>query len=73
MKENFETKTAKIKAFLLAGNVITSWDAIAKFNCTRLSSVIYNLKNDYGMNIETQMIYEDGKRYAKYYLKTEEE
>jgi hypothetical protein len=30
------------------------------------------LKNDYGMDIETEMVYEDKKRYAKYYLKKEE-
>ena len=69
MKENFKTKTAKIKAFLLAGNVITSWDAITKFNCTRLSAVIFNLKNIHGMNIESQRIYIEGTNYTRYWLK----
>lgn len=72
MKENFETKTAKVKAYLLAGNTITSWDAINKFNCTRLSAVIFNLKNIHGMNIESERIYEDGVNYSKYWLKKEE-
>lgn len=72
MKENFETKTAKIKAYLLAGNVITSWDAITKFNCTRLSAVIYNLKYVHGMDIESERIYVEGTNYSRYWLKKEE-
>ena len=42
------------------------------FGAFRLSAHIYVLKNDYDMPIETEMVYEDGKRYAKYYLKKEE-
>ena len=71
MKENFETKTAKIKAYLLAGNEITSWKAIELFACTRLSAVIFNLKNIHGMDIESERIYEDGVNYSKYWLKKE--
>ena len=40
------------------------------FGAFRLSAVIYVLKNDYDMDIVTEMVYEDdGKKYAKYYLK----
>lgn len=43
------------------------------FGAFRLSAIIYVLKNDYDMPIETEMVYEEGgKRYAKYYLKKEE-
>ncbi len=72
MKENFETKIAKIKAYLLAGNVITSWDAITKFNCTRLSAVIFELKNRHGLNIESERIYVEDTNYSRYWLKKEE-
>jgi hypothetical protein len=73
MKEDFETKTAKIKAYLLAGNTITSWDAITKFNCTRLSAVIFNLKNIHGMNIDSVRFYEDKTNYTMYWLHKDDE
>lgn len=72
MKENLETKTAKIKLYLLSGNSITSWDAITKFYCTRLSAVIYNLKHIHGLDIDSERIYEDGVNYSRYWLKKEE-
>ena len=38
------TKTEKIKRHFQAGNSLTSWEAIEKFNCTRLAAVVCNLK-----------------------------
>ena len=70
--ERKETQRKQIREYLLAGNTITALEALNLFGAFRLSAHIFVLKNDYGMNIETQMIYEDGKRYAKYYLKKEE-
>lgn len=68
-----ETQRKQIREYLLAGNTITALEALNLFGAFRLSAHIFVLKNDYGMNIETQMIYEDnGKRYAMYYLKEEE-
>lgn len=68
-----ETQRKQIKDWLLAGNTITALEALNMFGAFRLSAHIFVLKNDYGMDIETQMIYEDnGKRYAMYYLKEEE-
>jgi hypothetical protein len=67
-----ETQRKQIKDYLLAGNTITALDALRLFNSFRLSAHIFVLKNDYGMDIETEMVYEDKKRYAKYYLKKEE-
>ncbi len=69
----FYTKIAKVREFLLQGNTITSWRAIELFRCTRLSAVVFNLINDYGMPIESKMVYEDdGVKYAKYWLKAED-
>lgn len=51
MSKNLETKIGKVRAFLEDGNTITSWKAIELFHCTRLSAVIYALRNDYGMAI----------------------
>lgn len=70
--ERTETQRKQIMDYLLAGNTITALDALRLFNSFRLSAHIFALKNDYGMDIETEMVYEDKKRYAKYYLKKEE-
>lgn len=67
-----ETQRKQIREYLLAGNTITAIEALRLFGSFRLSAHIFVLKNDYGMDIETEMVYEDKKRYAKYYLKKEE-
>lgn len=68
--ERMESQRKAIQNWLLAGKTITPIEALNMFGAFRLSAVIYVLKNDYDMNIVTEMVYEDdGKRYAKYYLK----
>lgn len=71
METKFDTQRAKVKAYLESGKSITSWEAIEMFHCTRLSAVIFSLKNDYGMNIVAEMVSGDGVRYAKYFLKAD--
>ena len=66
-------KTQAIKNHLIEKGSITSWDAIQLYRATRLSGIIYNLR-ELGMNIETIMLREkteDGYSmpYAKYVLK----
>ena len=68
MSKNLETKIGKVRAFLEDGNSITSWKAIELFRCTRLSAVIYALRNDYGMAIADKRIYEEDTNYSKYWL-----
>lgn len=69
MSKNLETKIGKVRAFLEEGNTLTSWKAIELFKYTRLSDGIYRLINDYGLPIESKMVYEDdGVKYAKYWL-----
>ena len=46
------TKTEKVKNHLLENKKITSWEAIQLYKATRLSAIIFNLR-DRGMNIET--------------------
>ena len=72
MKENFETKKGKVKAWLLSGKTITSWEAIEMFKCTRLSAVIKDLEDRDGLEIDRVRIYEDGTNYTMYWLKKEE-
>lgn len=68
--ERQESQRIQIQKWLNEGRFITPIMALQMFGCFRLSAIIYILKYDYGMNIETEMVYEDGgKRYAKYYLK----
>lgn len=68
--ERMESQRKSVQNWLLAGHTITPIEALNMFGAFRLSSIIFVLKNDYDMDIETEMVYEDdGKRYAKYYLK----
>ena len=66
------TKTQKVLDYLLSGKSITSWDAIQKFRATRLSAIIFNLKEK-GYPIKSSMVYDidkDGNpvKYAKYWM-----
>lgn len=71
MSKNLETKIGKVRAFLEEGNTLTSWKAIELFRCTRLSAVIYALRNDYGMAIADKRIFEEDTNYSKYWLTSE--
>lgn len=62
-----EKKIKKVENHLLTYGKITSWECITKYRYTRLSDAIYKLKKK-GMNIETEMRYKDGERYAIYHL-----
>jgi hypothetical protein len=71
--ERKESQRRSIQTWLLNGHSLTPIEALNMFGAFRLSAVIYVLKNDYDMPIETEIVYEEGgKRYAKYYLKKEE-
>ena len=69
------TKKQKVLDYLLAGKSITSWEAIQKFRATRLSAIIFDLK-EHGYPIASSMVYDtdaDGNpvKYAKYWMKKE--
>ena len=69
MSKNLDTKIGKVRAFLEEGNTITSWDAIHMFDYTRLAAGVAYLRDEYGLPIESKMVYEeDGVKYAKYWL-----
>ena len=55
---------------LRRGRVITPLDALHEFNSLRLGSIIYDLRQE-GFDIGTE-INQQGKHYAKYYLKPKE-
>jgi hypothetical protein len=62
----FENKTQSVKNHLILNGSITSWEAINMYKATRLSAIIYNLR-DIGMNITSIPMKDDkGTRWAKY-------
>lgn len=69
MIKNCNSQTDQILNYLQAGNVLTSLEALRKFNCLRLGARIYDLRQQ-GYVINSLMIKDDksGKRYARYSL-----
>lgn len=68
-------KTKAVEEYLGKNKSITSWDAIMKFRATRLSAIIFNLRQR-GWNISSaDRTTIDGTRYVEYILisKPEEE
>jgi len=62
------TQCAQIKEWLMAGNKLTSLDALNMFGCMRLASRIHDLR-ERGMNIVKQRIQTaSGKYVAQYSL-----
>lgn len=64
-----DSQSMKVLRYLERGNKITSYEAFVKFNITRLSAVIWILRND-GYKIESRMVNNgDGRtNYAEYWL-----
>jgi hypothetical protein len=48
-----ETKIKQVHEHLLKYGEIDTWTAIQKYGATRLSAIIYRLRNEYDMKIET--------------------
>ena len=72
MATKIESQNKQIKAWLESGKSLTPLDALALCNSSRLGARVFDLKNDYGMNIKTEMVEENGKRFARYSLAREE-
>lgn len=73
MASKIESQNKQIKAWLESGKSISPLEALVMFNSFRLGARVFDLKNDYGMNIKTEMVAENGKRFARYSLAKEEE
>ena len=72
MATKVESQNKQIKAWLESGKSLSPLEALNLFGSFRLGARIFNLKNDYGMNIKTEMVEENGKRYARYSLVKED-
>ena len=73
MATKIESQNKQIKAWLESGKSLTPLDALALFNSFRLGARVFDLKDEYGMNIKTGMVKENGKRFERYSLVREEE
>ena len=62
------TQLEQVKLHLEECNTITSWEAIQKYHITRLAAVIYILRNDYKMQINSDWGTNDGKKWVEYKL-----
>lgn len=62
-----ESQLSKIRSTLISGQKITPIDALVNFGCFRLSARIADLRDE-GMNIHTEMVEDNGKRFAQYSL-----
>lgn len=68
------THTDRIEQYIKEHGSITSWEAIKEFGITRLSAVIYNLRYERNLDIETRYEtmknrYGDKVTFARYVYK----
>jgi len=61
------SQTQAIKQHLESGQAITPLEALQQYGCLRLAARISDLR-DQGMNIRTDIIELNDKRFAKYTL-----
>ena len=59
------TKINLVANHLITNRKITSWEAIERYHATRLADIIYVLKSE-GWDIMTEMVKQDGVRFAVY-------
>jgi len=62
-----ESQNKLIRKHLEDGIAISPMDALQLYDCFRLSARIYDLKRQ-GMPIVSEMVYQDRKHYARYWL-----
>lgn len=68
-----QSQNARILAYMQKGGRITSLEALARFNCLRLSARIKDLR-DKGYRVCSQMIkLKNGKRVKQYFMEVEHE
>lgn len=61
-----DTQLQTVLAYLKEHKNITSWQAITEFRITRLSAIIYVLRDE-GYNIATRMVSKGKTRWANYH------
>ncbi|TEW87502.1 helix-turn-helix domain-containing protein [Psychrobacter sp. 230] len=66
-----KTQNDIIKAHLLAGKCISTWQAYKQYNITCLAQRIHELRNA-GLLIKSKIVVRDGKRFSNYWLDSED-
>lgn len=64
--QSFENKTNSVLKHLQENKSITSWEAITLYKATRLSAIIFILK-ERGHSITTEMVYDGRTRFGVYH------
>lgn len=62
-----EAQCKLVEKDLKAGKKVSTWQAIKDHKITRISARVWDLRQA-GMNIITNMVEKEGKRYAEYKL-----
>ena len=65
MKQD-NTQLIEVMKHLMKHESITSWDAIENYRITRLSAIIFTLRKEYAMNIDSHWKTGNGKRWTEY-------
>jgi hypothetical protein len=61
------TQNETIRAHLLAGESISTWQAYELYNITCLAQRIHELRNA-GLPIQSELVTKNGKRFSLYWL-----
>lgn len=69
---DFDTQTDQILRALLAGEMISSIDALRRFGCFRLAAAIHRLRKRDGYPIKTLDQTDGKKHWAAYVLERDE-
>lgn len=66
------TQNDMIRAHLQSGKAITPLDALREYGCFRLAARIADLRRE-GLDIETLTVQSNGKAYASYFIRGQQE
>lgn len=67
LKHRKQTQDDTIKAHLLAGKRITSWEAIQSYHITTLAQRVQSLRRK-GMTIHSRLVTANGARFSEYWV-----
>ena len=62
-----KTQIEIVRAHLMTGATITTWDAYSLYQITCLAQRIYDLRN-LGLNIKSEMTTQNGKSFKLYWI-----
>lgn len=65
----FKTQVATIKAHLLTGKRIDTWQAYSTYGITCLAQRVHDLRKA-GVSVEGEMVTQNAKRFKRYWIDT---